>query len=694
MKQPPARAIARTLIGLLLALLVVTLWLTSGDETTQAQDVPFILIFAFGMLAFGAIGALLAVRTPSNPVGWLLLGVGLLLLFGVFLEEYALRGSTDLSLPAVGWAGMLNMVVFAPSVAMIVLALLLFPQGRLPSRRWRVVVWILAVGTVTASLWNVVQPDPILIAEDLTITNPLAVPALKGIRWVITPAVALIFLAFFLSLVSIVVRFRSSEGEERQQLRWLSFASLLVVGSVVALFVVAGLTGDQSTWSTVAFVLTGVAIFVALPGSIAVAILRYRLYDLDLVIKKTVIFGITVVLTMAVTLAFLFLLSAPLTDRAPDETITVGVTMLVIGFLVWPTWHLARCIGDRLVYGGRATPYEALTEFSGRLSEAYATDDILPRMAAILGESTRAAEARVWLRIGATFRPAAPWPEASTATIEDVRATGDTMPALPGDQAVEVHHRGELLGALSVVSRANDPVGSDRVRLMHDLAAQAGLVLRNVRLIEELRASRQRLVAAQDQERRKLERDIHDGAQQQLVALGVKLRLTDSLIERDPAKAHEMVQQLQTETQSAIDDLRDLARGIYPPLLADQGLAAALEAQARKSPVPVEVSADAVERLPQQLEAAVYFSCLEALQNMAKYADASHATVSLVRRDDSLEFSVYDDGRGFDVSATSHGSGLQGIADRLDAIGGTMRIESVPGGGTTLVGLIPTEPTG
>ncbi len=684
------RTIALTLIGLLLLLLVVTLWLTIGDETTRAQDVPFILIFVFGMLAFGAIGALLAVRTPSNPVGWLLLGVGLLLMFAVFLEEYAIRGSTDLSLPAVGWAAMLSTVVFAPSVAMIVLALLLFPQGRLPSRRWRVVIWILAVGTITASFWNTVQPDPILMADVLTIPNPLAVPALKGFGWVITPAAILILLSFLLALVSVVVRFRRSEGEERQQLRWLAFASLLVVGSVTALFVVALIWGDDSNWTTVVFVLAGAAIFVALPGSIAVAILRYRLYDLDLVIKKTVIFGITVVLTMAVTLAFLFALSAPLADRAPDETIAVGITMLVIGFLVWPTWHLARRIGDRLVYGGRATPYEALTEFSGRLSEAYSTDDVLPRMATILGESTRAAEARVWLRLGGRYRSAAAWPDASGAAAE-VAGDGDAIPALPGDQIVEVRHRGELLGALSVVSRANDPVGSDRVRLMHDLAAQAGLVLRNVRLIEELRASPQRLVAAQDQERRRLERNIHDGAQQQLIALGVKLRLTDSLIERDSAKAHEMVQQLQAETQTAIDDLRDLARGIYPPLLADQGLAAALEAQARKSPVPVEISADDVERLPQQLEAAVYFSCLEALQNMAKYADASQAGISLVRRDDSLEFSVYDDGRGFDASATRHGSGLQGIADRLDAIGGTMRIESIPGGGTTLVGLIPTE---
>ena len=224
---------------------------------------------------------------------------------------------------------------------------------------------------------------------------------------------------------------------------------------------------------------------------------------------------------------------------------------------------------------------------------------------------------------------------------------------------------------------------------MRDLAGQAGLVLRNVRLIEELRASRQRLVTAQDAERRRLERNIHDGAQQQLVALGVKLRLADSLVERDATKAHDLIGQLQSETQAAIDDLRDLARGIYPPLLADRGLEAALEAQGRKSPTPVVIASDGVGRLGQDLEAAVYFSCLEALQNVAKYAEATGATIELAQRNGSLEFAVRDDGRGFDAAEVTFGTGLQGIADRLDAIGGSMTLETEPGSGTTIRGSVP-----
>ena len=231
---------------------------------------------------------------------------------------------------------------------------------------------------------------------------------------------------------------------------------------------------------------------------------------------------------------------------------------------------------------------------------------------------------------------------------------------------------------------------------MRDLAAQAGLVMRNVALteqlldhIEQLRASRQRLVSAQDEERRRLERNLHDGAQQQLVALAVKLRLAEQLSERDPQKVKGLLADLQSETGDALENLRDLARGIYPPLLADKGLVAALESQARKSVVPVTIEANGIGRYPQDAEAAVYFSCLEALQNVAKYASASRATVSLSDGDGRLRFEVTDDGQGFETSTASHGSGLQGIADRLAALDGEFEVRSSPGAGTTVSGTLP-----
>ena len=207
---------------------------------------------------------------------------------------------------------------------------------------------------------------------------------------------------------------------------------------------------------------------------------------------------------------------------------------------------------------------------------------------------------------------------------------------------------------------ANDPMDPSKEKLIADLAAQAGLVLRNVRLVEDLRGSRRRLVSAQDEERRKLERNIHDGAQQQLVALAVKARLARQMTDRNPEKAADLLSQIEAETHQALEDLRDLARGIYPPLLADRGLPVALQAQARKSPIPVEVIPDGIGRYPQSVEAAVYFSVLEALQNVSKYADASRAGVRLEHMASALTFEVRDDGRGFDPASTGYGIRLAG----------------------------------
>jgi signal transduction histidine kinase len=295
-------------------------------------------------------------------------------------------------------------------------------------------------------------------------------------------------------------------------------------------------------------------------------------------------------------------------------------------------------------------------------------------MAQVLGMGLGADAAAVWFVTGSDLQPAAIWPGGAAA---------------PTDHLVEVVERGEHLGAISVSMPAADPLSPSGERLMADLASQAGLVLRNVRLIDELRSSRRRLVAAQDDERRKIERNLHDGAQQQLVALAVQLKLARSILDRDPAKAGELLDTLQVAAADALEDLRDLARGIYPPLLADKGLPAAIEAQARKAALPVAVDSDGIGRFDPDVESAVYFSCLEALQNVAKYADATAAHIALRDGSGELRFEISDDGRGFDPAATSYGTGLQGIADRLAAIGGTLQVSSEPGRGTTVVGLVP-----
>ncbi len=221
-----------------------------------------------------------------------------------------------------------------------------------------------------------------------------------------------------------------------------------------------------------------------------------------------------------------------------------------------------------------------------------------------------------------------------------------------------MRHQGELLGALSIKKRQGEAVTPVEDDLLKNLAAQAGLVLRNVRLTAELRArleeiskqatelraSRQRIVAAQDAERRRLERNIHDGAQQNLVALTVKLRLATTLAKRDAERARVSVKELAAESDRALETLRSLARGIYPPLLREQGLATAVRAEAAKMPLPAAIHADHLERFPPEVEAAVYFVCLEALQNVTKHARASRVQINVQSLADELSFEVTDDG--------------------------------------------------
>ena len=647
---------------------------------------------ATNFLAFmgmGVVGALILSRAPRNVIGALLLLVSTTVAFAFGTSEaasYAYRAGERSAAVWLAWPG--NTLWTVGIFPLLVLLPLLFPDGRLLSHRWRTVAW---VGAGMAGLALVILGFglPTLVVDvdaagrDVIVENPLHVPALSflepldGAMWV-----ALLTL-FGLSVASMVLRFRRSTGIERQQLKWFAFAAV-----ILAVYFVISAALESLGISEGAFgeVISG-TLFLAIPVTVGIAILQYRLWDLDVVVKKTVVAGALVLLAIGVYAGAVALIGALAIDQ--DRPAVLFVVALGLGIAFRPAMRMGRRIADRVVYGPRATPYEVLTEFSERVGESYATEDVLPRMAQVLGEGTGADVARVWLLVGGEYRPASAWPADAPAILP--RAAGPEAFTVPGETAVEVRDRGESLGALSVRMPASDPMNPTKEKLVRDLAAQAGLVLRNVRLVEDLRASRQRLVAAQDEERRRLERNIHDGAQQQLVALAVKARLARQFTASDPPKASEMLEQIESETQTALEDLRDLARGIYPPLLADQGLVAAIEAQSRKGHLGVEVEANGLGRYPAEIEATVYFCALEALQNVAKYADAEHTVIHLSRTNGDLSFEVVDDGRGFDPGEVVAGSGLQGMADRLAAVGGSLEVLSAPGRGTTVAGHVPID---
>ena len=675
--------------ALTLALLVITFTLSA--ITGSFSEDPFFLSVALVMIVgYVTIGALIASRTERNPIGWLLMMIGVGFLLGGFTDEYlryALpRGPDDH--PFILFSAWLTSWVFTFVAFPVPWILLLFPDGKLPTRRWKPVAIAIAVLEGILLLGSILSPGPIDVDFPGPVpNNPTGVPALENVLEPVFAVGGLLLLVIGLSTVgALVFRYRRSVGEERQQMRWFVAA----VGLATPLLIVAIISGwglapnESTTVNDLLFFAFFAVLAIGIPGACAIAILRYRLYELDIVVKKTVLYALVALVLIAIFFVFAILVGGAFIEANPLAILG----SIAIGLAFLPVVRVARRVADRVVYGGRATPYEVLTEFSDRVGGSYASEDVLPRMARVLADAVGARDAVVWLHVGNELRPSGiVWSDGPHPSPVAVRGSG--IPRLPADCAVEVQDRGQLLGALSVSMPANDPINPSKERLVRDLASQAGLVLRNVRLIEELRASRQRLVAAQDEERRKLERNIHDGAQQQLVALTVKLRLLEQIAGRDPAKATEIANQLQQEATSALDDLRDLARGIYPPLLADKGLAAALEAQARKLSVPVSVDAGDLGRFSQDVEAAIYFSCLEALQNVTKYAEASQVRISLARSNGRLSFAVTDDGVGFDPASATHGTGLQGIADRLDALGGTFDIVSTVGEGTAVNGSVP-----
>jgi signal transduction histidine kinase len=520
----------------------------------------------------------------------------------------------------------------------------------------------------------------------------MGIEALRPFEPLILALVLTVPLTVVGGAVAVILRLRRARDDvERHQLRWLAWAAGVVAVSYLLAFT-TGWTDQTAFWGALLQFLS-VWSFGLIPVAIGVAVLRYRLYDIDLVIRKTVIVGVLAAFIALVYVAIVAGAGAVVGARGNALASALAAAVVAIAFQ--PVARRARRLADRVVYGHRASPYEALSAFSERVGETYATEDLLPRMARILGEATGARRADVWLRIGERFRPAASWP-ADAGSLPDLSAPDGDLPGLPeADASFPVRHRGELLGALALAKPASDPLSTNDERLASGLAGQAGLVLSNARLttelearIDELRALHKRLVSAQDDERRRLERNIHDGAQQQLVALSVKLRLAQSLV-ANPDEMGRILEQLQTETTETLEDLRDLARGIYPPLLADKGLVAALESQTRRSVVPIQLNPDGAGRYPQEVEAAVYFSVLEALQNVTKYAQASRAEVRLLQSDGALVFEVDDDGVGFDTSSMGYGTGLQGISDRLAALDGRIEIRSSPGGGTVVTGTIP-----
>jgi signal transduction histidine kinase len=688
--------------ALTLAALVLTVlgWneMLTRDAVSSVAGAPAAILYA-------TLGALV-VRRAGNVIGWFLLGTGAATAVMALTSAYAVLGVTHPgALPAPRLAGLLAEWSFVPILTGVPFMLMLFPTGRLPSPRWRPFAVLSLLVTALTMIGFVVHPRQVAMpapgGASLTFANPLGIRSLGPVLSTILIGTlnglavlgAVLLAAAF---VSLAIRYRSGRREVRQQIKWIALAT--VAGAfcqAVAVVAIAATGNTNNPVTVIAYIVMPVIALYGIPAIITLAILKHGLYQIDVIINRAVVYGLLSAVLTAV-YAGIVIGIGTLAGYAGGPVLTVAAAV-VIAVLFQPVRQRARLVANRIVYGHRATPYQVLADVAADMGGQLDTDAALDRMAATLAAATGAVRVEVWLRVGTQLRPRVTWPHGSDPSAAIPLAAGNRLPAFGATRAVRVQHRGELLGAITLGKPPSEPVSAAEDQLLDHLASQAGLVLRNAALtaelqatIDDLRASRRRLVRAQDEERQRIERNLHDGAQQQLVAFNIQLGLLDGAAD-DPGEVREIAGQLRAGLHAALDDLRALARGIYPPLLADQGLAAAVQSQARRAPLPVLVEADGIGRYRRDTEATAYFCILEALQNVAKYARASQATVALACPDGHLEFTVTDDGDGFDTAQVTQGTGLLGMADRLAAVGGTLRIDSAPGTGTMISGALPVS---
>jgi signal transduction histidine kinase len=613
----------------------------------------------------------------------------------VGLAAAAIAGTTH------GWEAA---AVALPALAAILLVVA--PDGRVRGSGPAVVIAVAVVGAGVAGLL-------LHAAHGSTRT------ALWALTWVVLVGVG---------VVGYLGRCRKAAPLERARLQWLGWAAVVVVTASVAALGLRAIVGFPHRVDLVAAVAS-----VLVPAALVTATFDSAARQIERILVRTIVIAGLVALVVAVYLVVVIGLGHVPTSSDREVLALSMVAAAVAALLAVPTRRRLEEVANQRVYGERRAPDEPLRTFAGRMSRAVPLDELLLQLAESLHKSLGLSASEVWTGTDGVLDRVASVPNRPPARIRlapeelavvaRAHVSGNAwiqvwMPQLLEGRAgryvrvASVAHLGQLLGVI-VVERPGDAAtfDDDEDSAIAELARPLGLALHNVRLDSalqasldelrerniELRASRARIVAASDQSRRQIERNLHDGAQQHLVAMAVKIGLARRMMGSDPATADAMLEELRTDVQDTLSELRELAHGIYPPLLRDRGLPEALQTAANRATLPTSVTAEGTGRYAEGVETAVYFCCTEAMQNAGKHAgDGAELTVTVAEElsaEDGrmLCFSVRDDGAGFDVGVAADGHGFVNMRDRLGAIGGTLEVTSAAGTGTTIAGRIPLE---
>lgn len=662
--------------GALVVLALSLLFALAGRTTTALMpaldpgdpDSSFQIAIELVWLSYGVLGAIILAKLPRHPIGWIFLSVGagaglttLAAGYAAYALSYspALPGSSlALWLPSTWWApSLLVPAVFVP---------LLFPDGRLPGRRWRPWAWAAGVLIVlwTAGFWFADAP----LDEPPGPDNPLGVPGAEALQALSVLQPVLLGLA----VSAVVVRRRRATGHEREQLRWLTYAGgVLLAGLTTLLFL--GEWGPLPAAAT----LVGIAF---LPVAVTIAVTRYRLYDIDLVINRTLVYG---GLTLAILAAYALVVL--LAGRALGLEVHWRQSVLVtalIAMAAYPLREVLQRIANRLMYGDRDDPYAAMSRLAQRLADAATPRALLTAVADTIGQALRLPYVAVEL----TGHPGG-----TAATYGQPGGEPHRIPLV---------HQGEPVGTLVLAARdAETRLSTADLRLLDDVARQAAIAAHAAQLTEDLQRARERLVLAREEERRRLRRDLHDGLGSALAGMALQVGNArralspDSVGGPDTATAAQWLDRLERHATDAIADLRDVVNDLRPPALDELGLIGALRTHVTAIPLPVDVLAPVrLPPLPAGVEVAAYRIAVEAVTNAVRHAHATCCTVRLAVSD-GLVIEVTDDGDGLRTPVDA-GVGMSSMRERARELSGECVIRDRVGGGVLVAASLPLPPDG
>src|SRR5215211_5524605 len=679
-------------------------------------------------LVFSAVGCFLATRRPANPIGWLFIAVGLLNALQLLSGEYA---ATTLALgperlPYSLTAAWLSVLFEQSSVVLLFFVLLLFPTGRLLYSRWRIVAWVVACSVPVGLTSDALIPGPLEWSSPFHFDNPFGVdaPILGQLR---AAATWLLIAALLGAVLSLIMRLVRSRGEERQQIKWFVAASVLGFFALFGVTVASNVVPEGNSFGDLVDFLANllwIVVPAGLPVAVALAILKYRLYDIDIIINRTLVYGTLTVCIIGTYVLVVGYLGAVFQARG-NLALSIFAAGLVAIMFQPLRERLQRAV-NRLTYGERDDPYGVLSRLGRRLEATISPEAVLPAIVEDIARALRLPQVAIWLTDGDTLRlGAAHGSIPARVIVRDARAVEalrnatdlvrlvDLTPSgayrdILGGGGVSLiaalTHQGELVGALCLAPRSpgEDFSPADR-RLLRDLASQSGAAVHEVQLtgalrssLEDLQRSRERLVEAQEEERRRIQRDLHDGLGPVLASMRLRLEACLDLAERSAFPLSGDLERLYELVGEATGDVRRLVYDLRPPVLDQIGLVPAIrqhcERFERESGIKTELATASELAVPAAAEVTVLRVVQEALVNVQKHARASRVVVRLEKQGEWLLVGVADDGKTLSANGgTTAGTGLLSMRERAELLGGTLKLKSRPGGGTDLLARIPVR---